>query len=164
MLQKIIARTDGQTFSGLQKDHQILKHIRRNHSQKGDKNGEIVTPVHRREFRRKYCRPNPNEKCKVLRFYFTCKKEFMKALKKYCNAKENQRKKYMKVGLANVKLRLCCRCHDAEKTLKTDLYFVNILDDSSFVRETLCYGCLGAIINIHNVVGNNDVDNGCTSY
>ena len=57
----------------------------------------------------------------------------------------------MQVGYVNVNLRLCCRCHDAQKMLKTDLYFVNILDDSSHIRETLCHGCLGAIINESNV-------------
>ena len=59
----------------------------------------------------------------------------------------------MQVGYANVNLRLCSRCHDVEKALKTDLYFVNILDYSSHIRETLCYGCIGAIVTENN--GNN---------
>ena len=61
----------------------------------------------------------------------------------------------MQVGYVNVNLRLCRRCHDAEKALKTDLYFVNILDYSSNIRETLCYGCIGAIVN------ENENDNNC---
>ena len=50
------------------------------------------------------------------------------------------------MGYANVNLRFCCRCYDAEKTKETVLYFVNIFDDVSQVRETLCYGCTGAIV------------------
>ena len=59
------------------------------------------------------------------------------------------------MGYVNVNLRLCSRCQDAEKTLKTHLCFVIILDYSSNIRETLCYGCIGAIVN------ENENDNNC---
>ena len=60
--------------------------------------------------------------------------------------KKNQNAKYEQVGEANVNLKLCRRYVGAEKTIKTDLYFVNILDYSSNVCEKHCYGCIGDII------------------
>lgn len=156
MLRKVIERKESQSFPLLQTDYEIIKDIRRKHSLCRDKKGKIIQPVHRREFRRYYRPSISTEECKVLRFYYTSKKDFVKALKKYHNSNQDQRVKYMQVGYVNVNLRLCCRCRDAEKTMKTDLYFVNILDYSSHIRETLCYGCIGAIINkFHDAEMNN---------
>ena len=151
MLRKVVERKESQSFPLLQADYEIIKDIRRKHSLVKDKKGKVIEPVHRREFRRCYRPSISTEECKVLRFYYTSKKDFVKALKKYHNSNPDQRVKYMQVGYVNVNLRLCRRCHDAQKMLKTDLYFVNILDDSSHIRETLCHGCLGAIINESNV-------------
>lgn len=125
---------------------EIIKDVRMKHSIVGNKHGRIVKPVHRTEFYRMY-RTKSEEKCEVLRFYFTSKREFKDALSQYYERKQNPKVKYKQVGYANVNLRLCWRCHDAEKTMETDLYFVNILNNSSHIRETLCYGCMGAIIN-----------------
>ena len=166
MLRKVIERKESQSFPLLQTDYEIIKDIRRKHSLCRDKKGKIIQPVHRREFRRYYRPSISTEECKVLRFYYTSKKDFVKALKKYHNSNQDQRVKYMQVGYVNVNLRLCSRCHDAQKMLETDLYFVNILDDSSHIRETLCHGCLGAIIKESNFDENNDVgkENECTVH
>ena len=69
------------------------------------------------------------------------------------------------MGYVNVNLRLCSRCQDAEKTLKTHLCFVIIFDYSSNIRETLCYGCIGAIANRNKNDNNCDIkwEDGWTS-
>ena len=131
----------------------IIKDIRRKHSLVGDKRGKITDSVHRSEFRRNFRKLSTTSECQVFRFYFPDNKKFQKALKKFYEKQEDRTIKYMQVGYVNVNLRLCSRCHDVEKTLKTDLYFVNILDYSSHIRETLCYGCIGAIVTEIN--GNN---------
>ena len=130
----------------VQTQQDIIKEIRRKHSLVGDKRGKITDSVHRNEFRRNFRKLSTTSECQVSRFYYPDNKKFQKALKFY-EKQQDRTIKYMQVGYVNVNLRLCSRCQDAEKALKTDLYFVNILDYSSNIRETLCYGCIGAIVN-----------------
>ena len=139
----------------VQRQQDIIKDIRRKHSLVGDKRGKITDSVHRSEFRRNFRKLSTTSECQVIRFYYPDNKKFQKALKKFYEKQQDETIKYMQVGYVNVNLRLCRRCHDAEKALKTDLYFVNILDYSSNIRETLCYGCIGAIVN------RNKNDNNC---
>ena len=128
-------------------EQNIINDIRRRHSLVGQKNGKINEPIHRNEFKR-YCKKiQHNEECKVSRFYYPDKKEFSKVLMQFCNRKGDQKSNYKQVGFVNVNLKLCWRCHDAGKSTNTDLYFINILDSDSHIRQTLCYGCMGAIIN-----------------
>ena len=124
----------------------ILKKIRIKHSRIGNKRGNITEPVHRREFYELQTVFQKNHVCAVKRFYFPNKKNFTKALDEYYKRAKDRKVEYKQVGYAKVNLRFCCRCHDAEKTKETDLYFVNIFDDASQIRETLCYGCIGAIV------------------
>ena len=138
----------------VQTQQDIIKEIRRKHSLVGDKRGKITDSVHRNEFRRNFRKLSTTSECQVSRFYYPDNKKFQKALKFY-EKQQDRTIKYMQVGYVNVNLRLCSRCQDAEKALKTDLYFVNILDYSSNIRETLCYGCIGAIVN------ENKNDNNC---
>ena len=124
----------------------IVKKIRIKHSRIGSKRGNITEPVHRREFYELQTVLQENQACAVKRFYFPNKKDFTKALNEYYKRAKDRKIEYKQVGYANVNLRFCCRCHDAEKTKETDLYFVNIFDNVSQIRETLCYGCIGAIV------------------
>ena len=142
----------------VQRQQDIIKDIRRKHSLVGDKRGKITDSVHRSEFRRNFRKLSTTSECQVIRFYYPDNKKFQKALKKFYEKQQDETIKYMQVGYVNVNLRLCRRCHDAEKALKTDLYFVNILDYSSNIRETLCYGCIGAIVNKNENDNNRDIE------
>lgn len=147
MIEKITVVLNNVTRPLSKTEQNIINNIRRRHSLVGQKNGKINEPVHRNEFK-KYCKKiQHNEECKVSRFYYSDKKEFLKVLMQFCNRKGNQKTNYKQVGYVNVNLKLCSRCHDAGKSTDTDLYFINILDSNSHIRQTLCYGCIGAIIN-----------------
>lgn len=79
----------------------------------------------------------------------TVKKNFKMHSKKKKILGETKKKKnpkYEQGGEAYVNLKLCRRYLGAEKTVKTDLYLVNILDYSSNVCEKHCCGCIGDII------------------
>ena len=146
MIEKITEVLNNGTRPLTKTEQNIINDIRRRHSLVGQKNGKINEPIHRNEFK-KYYKKIQNEECKVSRFYYPDKKEFSKVLTQFCNRKGHQKANYKQVGYVNVNLKLCWRCHDAGKSKNTDLYFINILDSNSHIRQTLCYGCIGAIIN-----------------
>ena len=149
-----VQNTNARSLS--KREQNLVDKIRRKHGVVRQKNAAINKPVHRNEFKRSCLKRVDYEECKVSRFYFTSKEEFDRALKEFYGITKHHKIKYQQVGYVNVNLRLCCRCRDAEKALKTDLYFVNILDYSSHIRETLCYGCIGAMINkFHDAEMNN---------
>ena len=124
----------------------IVKKICIKYSRTGSKRDNITEPVHRREFYELKTVFQVNQVCAVKRFYFPNKKDFTKALNEYYKRAKDRKIEYKQVGYANVNLRFCCRCYDAEKTKETELYFVDIFHNVSQVRETLCYGCIGAIV------------------
>ena len=107
--------------------NQTCVRVRRNINR--GKWGPISSPVHRKEM--------------------TVKKNFKmhsKKKKKILGETKKKNAKYEQGGEAYVNLKLCRRYLGAEKTVKTDLYLVNILDYSSNVCEKHCCGCIGDII------------------
>lgn len=112
-----------------------------------DSDGNITyRPMHRSTFRRMVSKPT-FEGVDYEWYYFEDVKEFRRTLKSFneSNKGDAASAHFTGVGYANVRLRFCSSCFDANKTLPLDLYFINRLQ-KSVNRTVLCLGCLGSIL------------------
>ena len=117
-----------------------------------DADGNITyKPMHRSAFRRPVVQPSkPSNDTK---FYFEDLEEFRIQYNDF-----NNRDRYTEfhcVGYANIRLRFCGRCLDANKDLPLDLYFVNRKPNEN-IPQKLCLGCLGVYLKEHRDVVNLD--------
>ena len=78
---------------------------------------------------------------KVHRDYMWCSQDFQEMLDKFNKTIEHE-EIYECVGYANVRLRFCFLCFDAEKRKGKELYYVNKVQ-VDFHRRNICHGCLG---------------------
>ena len=110
--------------------------------------------------------PPPPPTKHINRYYFPNDDDFNTALRTFNSSSQHrktttdnripsteQRKRsyFTSVGHANVRLKMCCMCHDGGKSVGKDVYFVDTLDISQR-RTVLCYGCLGRKL-LENDVG-----------
>lgn len=92
-----VQNTDARPLS--KREQNLVDKIRRKHSVVRQKNAAINKPVHRNEFKRSCLKTVDYEECKVSRFYFTSKEEFVRALKDFYGITKHQKIKYQQSWL-----------------------------------------------------------------
>lgn len=112
-----------------------------------DSDGNITyKPMHRSAFRRPIVQPDYTLSSSDTKFYFDDLEEFRRQYNDFNNKDRNI--EFHCVGYANIRLRFCGRCFDANKDLPLDLYFVN-RKPNEVIPQTLCLGCLGVYLKEH---------------
>lgn len=110
-----------------------------------DADGNITyKPMHRSTFRRPIVQPAITSS--DTKFYFDDLEEFRIQYNDFNNKDRNI--DFHCVGYANIRLRFCGRCYDADKDLPLDLYFVNRKPNED-IPQNLCLGCLGVYLKEH---------------